>query len=75
MKITRFTIKERVGQYRARMQAKGFRQVNLWVPDTRLPAFAKECRKQSRLAAKSDRREGILGELDRATADTDGWTP
>lgn len=27
MKTSRFTIKERVGQYRARMQAKGFRQV------------------------------------------------
>lgn len=75
MKTSRFTIKERVGQYRARMQAKGFRQVNLWVPDTRLPAFAKECRKQSRLAAKADRREGILGELDRAAVETEGWTP
>lgn len=75
MKTSRFTIKERVGQYRARMQARGFRQINLWVPDTRLPAFAKECRKQSRLAAKADRREGILGELDRATAETEGWTP
>ena len=75
MKTSRFTIKERVGQYRARMQAKGFRQVNLWVPATRLPAFATECRKQSRLAAKADRREGILGELDRAAVETEGWTP
>jgi hypothetical protein len=74
MKTTRFEIRERVGQYRARMQAKGFRQVNLWVPDTRQPGFAGECRRQSRLAAKADRREGILEQLDHAAAETEGWT-
>jgi hypothetical protein len=74
MKTRRLQIRERVGQYRARMQAKGFRQINLWVPDTRSPAFAKSCRKQSQLAAKADRREGILAELDHAAAETEGWT-
>jgi hypothetical protein len=74
MKPTRSEIRERVGQYRARMQARGFRQVNLWVPDTRSPAFAKACKQQSRLAAKADRREGILQQLDTAAAETEGWT-
>jgi hypothetical protein len=75
MTTSRLLIRERVGQYRARMQSKGFRQVNLWVPDTRLPAFAKECRKQSRLAAKADRREGILKSLDQVATETEGWAP
>lgn len=68
------SIRERVGQYRARMQKKGFRQVNLWVPDTRSPAFAKECRRQSLLATEADRSEGILEELDQATRDIEDWT-
>jgi len=75
MKTTRLQIRERVGQYRARMQARGFRQVNLWVPDTRQPGFAAECRRQSRLAAKADRREGILNPLDHVAAETEGWAP
>ncbi len=67
-------IRERVGQYRARMQARGFRQVNLWVPDTRSPSFAKECRRQSLLASKADAKEGILDELDQSARDIEGWT-
>jgi hypothetical protein len=74
MTTPRHTIKERVVRYRARMQSKGFRQINLWVPDTRSPAFAKECRKQSLLAAKADGREGIGKELDQAARDVEGWT-
>jgi hypothetical protein len=74
MKTTRLEIRERVGQYRARMQAKGFRQINLWVPDTRQPGFGAECRRQSRLAAKADRRERILGQLEHVAAETEGWT-
>lgn len=74
MKTSRIEIRERVGQYRARMQARGFRQINLWVPDTRQPGFADQCRRQSRLATKTDKREGILAQLDRAATETEGWT-
>ncbi|MGH8454776.1 MAG: antitoxin MazE family protein [Nevskiales bacterium] len=73
MKTRRFSIKERVGQYRARMQDKGFRQVNLWLPDTRSPSFARECRRQSLLVAGADRKDGILDALDEALRDTEGW--
>jgi len=75
MKTARYSIKERVGQYRTRMQARGFRQINIWVPDTRAPAFAKECRRQSLLAAKADRKEGIFKEIEGAARDVEGWTP
>ncbi|MGQ0752266.1 MAG: antitoxin MazE family protein [Betaproteobacteria bacterium] len=41
--------KERMRGYRARQQAAGLRLVQLWVPDTRSPRFAAECRRQARL--------------------------
>lgn len=68
-----YEVKERVSEYRARMRARGMRQINIWVPDTRSPAFAKECRRQSLLVAKADRKEGIMDELERAAAETEGW--
>jgi Protein of unknown function (DUF3018) len=43
----------KVRAYRARMRAKGLRQVQFWVPDTRSPAFAAEAERQSRLVANS----------------------
>ena len=68
------SVRERVGQYRVRIEARGFRQVNLWVPDTRSSAFARECRRQSKLAAVADRRGGILDELDQVASDIENWT-
>jgi len=44
-----FKAKERMRGYRARQQAAGLRLVQLWVPDTRSPRFAAECRRQARL--------------------------
>ena len=37
------------GKRRARLRAQGLRPVTLWLPDTRSPRFAAECRRQSRL--------------------------
>ena len=34
---------------RARPRAQGLRPVVIWLPDTRSPRFAAECRRQSRL--------------------------
>jgi hypothetical protein len=34
-------------RYRARMRAAGLRPVQIWVPDTRAPDFAAECRRQA----------------------------
>ncbi|WP_121242250.1 antitoxin MazE family protein [Sulfurisoma sediminicola] len=34
-------------QYRDRLRAAGLRPIQLWVPDTRAPGFADECRRQS----------------------------
>lgn len=37
----------RMKQYRDRLRAAGLRPIQLWVPDTRAPGFAAECRRQS----------------------------
>jgi hypothetical protein len=60
--------------YRARMRQSGLRLVQLWVPDTRAPGFAEECRRQSRVAARHRRVEGEITNWIDETPDTSGWT-
>jgi hypothetical protein len=36
------------------MKQQGFRQISIWVPDTKSPKFRKECRRQSQLASAAD---------------------
>ena len=43
----------KVAAHRARMRAQGMRLLQIWVPDTRSPEFAKEARRQSRAVARS----------------------
>ena len=45
--------REKVRAHRDRLRAQGLRPIQLWVPDTRSPAFAAEARRQSRLVAES----------------------
>ena len=44
-------VRERVSEYRRRMRERGFRPVQIWVPDVRTPAFAAEADRQARLVA------------------------
>ena len=44
---------ERVERRRAKLRAAGLRPVQIWVPDSRAPGFAEECRRQSRLVRDS----------------------
>ncbi len=63
-------------RYRGRLRAGGLRPVQLWVPDTRSPAFLREFRRHALEVAaheaqgSSERRaiEALLG-----TQDTAGW--
>lgn len=50
--VAKSVARETVARYRLRMQRTGLRLVQLWVPDTRAPGFAKECRRQSLLIAR-----------------------
>ncbi len=44
----------RVERRRAKLRAAGLRPVQIWVPDTRVPGFPEECRRQSRLVRNSE---------------------
>ena len=70
----RANISERVQKHRAALRASGMRPIQIWVPDTRAPGFAEECRRQSLLAAASDSNDkGLMTLMDQALADVDGW--
>ena len=47
------TSREKVRQHRERLRAQGLRPVQMWVPDTRSPAFRKEARRQMKAIAAS----------------------
>lgn len=66
---------DRVQRHRDSLRAAGLRPVQIWVPDTRRPGFAEECRCQSRLAAIADAGDpDLLDFLDEALDDIEGWT-
>lgn len=44
----------RVQRRRDALRASGLRPVQIWVPDTRSPGFADECRRQSLVVAAAD---------------------
>lgn len=68
-------INARVQKHRDALRMAGLRPVQIWVPDTRRPYFAEECRRQSRLAAQADMADtDMLHFMDEALADVDGWT-
>ncbi len=48
--------REKVSAHRARLRAQGLRPIQVWVPDTRSPAFAQAARRQAR-AIKRSRQE------------------
>ncbi|OYQ33413.1 hypothetical protein CHU95_13445 [Niveispirillum lacus] len=62
----------RVRKHRAQLRAAGLRPIQIWVPDTRRPGFAEECRRQS-LALRNDPQEREVGEWLEQVADHEGW--
>lgn len=48
------TTARRMQDYRARLRAAGLRPVQIWLPDTRAPGFAKMCRSQAETIAAHD---------------------
>jgi Protein of unknown function (DUF3018) len=65
---------ESVRVYRAKMKQQGFRQISIWVPDTKSPKFRKECRRQSRLASTADKSAQLNDLLNVAAGSVEGWS-
>jgi hypothetical protein len=64
-------VNERMKKYRVRQRASGLRLVQLWVPDTRSPVFAAECRRQSALLRGDPAESEVLAFIGEAAAWTD----
>lgn len=65
-------VTERVQKRRMTLRAAGLRPLQIWVPDTRRPGFAEECRRQAQVVAQADRADaGTLDFLDAALLDLD----
>lgn len=65
-------VAERVQKHREGLRAKGLRPVQIWVPDTRRPGFAEECRRQS-LALVDDQAERDVLDWIESVSDLEGW--
>lgn len=68
-------VNARVQKHRDALRMAGLRPVQIWVPDTRRPDFAEECRRQCLLVAQTDRADTAMQQfMDEALADVGGWT-
>ena len=68
-------VNSRVQKHREALRMAGLRPVQIWVPDTRRPDFADECRRQCRLVAQADMADTSIQQfMEQALADVDGWT-
>ena len=64
-------VTERVGEYRRRMRARGYRPVQVWVPDVRSEQFVREARRQAALIAQIDRQSGDQDFIEAVSLDWD----
>lgn len=62
----------RVQRHRNGLRAAGLRPLQVWVPDTRRPGFAAECRRQSLLVRDTPQEQEAMDWLD-TVRDTEGW--
>ena len=64
--------RERTEAYRGRMRALGLRPVQVWVPDTTRPGFAREVRRQVALLRDQAEEDEALDFIE-AAQDSRGW--
>lgn len=50
----------RVQRHRDALRQRGFRPVQIWVPDTRTPGFAEEARRQSLAVNAIDEQDSVM---------------
>nr|WP_076388950.1 antitoxin MazE family protein [Vaginimicrobium propionicum] len=63
------TVQNRVREYRKRMRARGYRLVQVWVPDVRTDEFAAKAHQQSLLAAQLDSQSDDQDFIEAVSAD------
>jgi hypothetical protein len=64
------SVRQRVEKRRDALRAAGLRPIQIWVPDTRKPGFAEECRRQSLIVSAADAMDHDLQTfMDAALAD------
>lgn len=69
------SVNQRVQKRREALREAGLRPVQIWLPDTRKPGFAEECRRQSQVVANADlANPDLLEDMDTALADANEWT-
>lgn len=64
-------VRDRVGQYRHRMRARGYRPVQVWVFDVRTEQFAREASRQAALIARIDRQNDDQAFVEAVSVDWD----
>jgi hypothetical protein len=63
----------RVQKRRSALRIAGLRPVQIWVPDTRRPDFAAECKRKSHLASQADMTDpDLLSFMEKALSDLEG---
>lgn len=68
-------VNARVQKHRDALRMAGLRPIQIWVPDTRRPDFAKECRRQCLIVSQADSADKATQQLmDEALDDIEGWT-
>lgn len=60
-------------RYRVRLREQGLRPIQIWVPDTRRPGFAEECRRQSQLVSNNQHEREHLDFAAEAASTVEGW--
>lgn len=65
------SIQRRVRDHRRRMRARGYRPVQIWVPDVRSAEFANEARRQAALVAANDSHSDDQDFIEAVSADWD----
>jgi len=72
MHSRRLEARDTASRYRARMREQGLRPIQVWVPGTRSPKFAAECRRQSMAVARGPE-DDVESFLEAAAQELDGW--
>ena len=65
-------VNARVQKHRDALRLAGLRPIQIWVPDTRQPGFAEECRRQCLVVQDDPQEKDVMDWLE-AAADTEGW--